>query len=74
MAAVPTVADLVAGERVAGFVVLTDRDGLRHAVRAGAVLALSDAGDAGGETVMQLTGSRAVVVRRPMHEVLDWFR
>ena len=61
------------GERVGGFVVLTDEDGLRHAVKFGAVLALSDADGAGRDTVMQLTGNRVVTIRRSIEEVLAWF-
>ena len=68
------VADLVTGERVGGFVLFLDEDGLRHAVRCGAVLALSDADSGGRETVMQLPGGRAVLIRRSVAEVLDWFR
>ena len=49
-------ADLVAGERVGAFVVFIDEDGLRHAVRCQAVLALSDADGAGSDTILQLTG------------------
>lgn len=66
--------DMVAGERVGGFIVLTDEEGLRHAVRLGAVLALSDADGAGTDTVMQLPGNRAVTIRHPIDEVLAWFR
>ena len=66
--------DLIAGERVGGFVLLIDEDGLRHAIRCGAVLALSDADSAGGDTIMQLSGGRTVTIRRPVGEVLDWFR
>jgi hypothetical protein len=66
-------ADVVTGERVGGFVVLTDEDGLRHAVRSVAVLALSDADGTGSDTVMQLPGNRVVTIRRPIDEVLGWF-
>lgn len=67
-------ADVVTGERIGGFVVLTDEDGLRHAVRSGAVLALSDADGTGSDTIMQLPGNRVVTIRCPISEVLDWFR
>jgi hypothetical protein len=67
-------ADLVTGERVGAFVVFIDEDGLRHAVRCQAVMALSDADGAGSDTILQLTGNRAVRLPRPMHEVLEWFR
>ncbi len=65
--------DIVTGERVGGFVVLTDEDGLRHAVKSGAVLALSDADGTGRDTVMQLTGNRVVTIRQSMEQVLAWF-
>ncbi len=65
--------DIISGQRVGGFLVLRDDEGLRHAVKAGAVLALSDADDAGDATVMHLTGGRVVVVRRSIDEVLAWF-
>ncbi len=66
-------ADVVAGQRVGGFIVLVDEEGMRHAVRCGAVLALSDMDETGTDTVMVLPGGRAVTIRRPLHEVLSWF-
>jgi hypothetical protein len=47
---------------VAAFVALIAAEGLHHANRAGAVLALSDVGDGGGNTVVQLgnRGDQAV--------------
>ncbi len=61
------------GQRTGPFVVLLDQDGLRHAVKLSAIQVLSD-GDADGlSTSIQLTGSRAAVVRRPLDEVLSWF-
>jgi hypothetical protein len=67
-------ADPITGERVGGFVVLVDEDGLRHAIRCGAVVALFEADGTGSDTIMQLTGGRAVTIRRPVGEVLEWFR
>ncbi len=67
-------ADLVGGERIGAFVVFIDEDGLHHAVRCAAVLALSDADGDGSDTIMQLPGGRAVTIRRPVREVLEWFR
>ena len=67
-------ADVLAGRRVGGFLVFTDEDGLHHAVRCGAVLALSDGDTEGGTTVMQLPGNRAVMIGRPFDEVLDCFQ
>ncbi len=66
--------DIVSGERMGGFVVLTDEDGLRHAVKSGAVLALSDADGTGRDTVMQLAGNRVVTIRQPIEDVLAWFQ
>ena len=68
------VADLLTGERVGGFVLFVDWDGLRQGCplrrRDGAVR--RDSG--GGETIMQLVGGRSVIIRRSVAEVLDWFR
>lgn len=64
---------LLLAERIGGFVVFTDEDGLRHAVRLTAVLALSDGDQAQDSTVMQLTGNRTVVVQMPLDEALTWF-
>lgn len=63
----------VPGGRVGAFVVVIDGDGLRHAVRLGSVLALSDGDEAQDTTVMQLPGGRAVRVLAPLEEVLGWF-
>jgi hypothetical protein len=59
---------------VGGFVLFRDEDGLHHAVRCGAVMALSDGDATGDTTVMQLPGNRAVLIRRPFSEVLRWFQ
>lgn len=67
-------ADLVTGHRIGGFVLFQDDDGLRHAVRAAGVLALSEGDHDGGITIMQMPGNRAVVIRRSLDEVLSWFR
>ena len=65
--------DLVTGQRVGGFILFKDDDGLRHAVRASGILALSDGDHHGDLTIMQMSGNRAVVIRRPLEEVLSWF-
>ena len=66
-------AELVRGHRAGGFVLFQDEDGLRHAVRAAGVLALSDGDQDGGLTIMQMPGNRALVIRRSLDEVLSWF-
>ena len=64
---------LLLGERIGGFILFTDGDGLRHAVRLTAVLALSDGDQAQDSTVMQLTGNRTLVIQMPLDEALGWF-
>ena len=63
---------LLRGERAGPFLVFTDQDGLRHAVRLTAVLALSDADPAQDGTLVQLAGQRALVVAVPLEEALGW--
>ncbi|MFC5357082.1 hypothetical protein ACFPMG_18890 [Azospirillum himalayense] len=60
------------GVRVGRFIVMTDEDGLRHAVKLGTVLAVSDRDECQDETVLQLPGGRAVTVRASLDEVLTW--
>lgn len=47
------------GVRVGHFIVMTDQDGLRHAVKLGSVLAASDRDECQDETVLQLPGAGA---------------
>lgn len=61
------------GARGGAFVVFSDENGVRCAVRPGAVLALSDGDEAQDTTVMQLPGGRAVRVLALLEEVLAWF-
>jgi hypothetical protein len=63
----------VSGGRAGAFVVLVDSEGLRHAVRPGSVLALSDGDEAQDTTVAQLPGGRALRIAAPLEEVLAWF-
>ena len=64
---------IISGERVGSFIVLKDDDGMRHAVRLGAVLAMSDGIDGLGTTIIQLPGNRTVLVHASLDEVLTWF-
>lgn len=59
--------------RIGPFVVLVDGDGARHAVRLGAVLALSDGDETRDTTIVQCAGGRAVRVPAPLEEVVTWF-
>ena len=65
-------ADMVRGTRVGGYVVLTDVDGRRHALRAGAILAASDADDSQSSTCLLLHGGRVLLVHACLEEVLTW--
>ncbi len=66
-------AEFVSGERVGPFIVFRDSDGLRHAVRLGAVLAISDADDQQGMTWLSISGRRQVIIHAPLEDVLRWF-
>jgi hypothetical protein len=68
------VVDLVAGERLGPFVVFRDADGNRHAVRHGAIMAISETDDAIGSTIVQLTGQRTALVHQTFEQVLSWFQ
>ena len=70
---VARVSATVVNRRVGAFVLLTDENGVRYAVRLGAVLALSDGDKSRDTTVMQMPGGRAVPIRAPLEEVLKWF-
>jgi len=65
---------LLRGERAGPFLVFTDQDGLRHAVRLTAVLALSDTDQAQDCTLVQLAGQRSVVVAVSLEEALGWLQ
>lgn len=66
--------ELEIGQRLGGFVVFTDESGIRHAVRLGAVMAISDADDSGMMTAIQLSGNRVAVIRRSFDQVIGWFQ
>jgi hypothetical protein len=65
--------DLVAGQRLGPFIVFRDEDGLRHAVRQGAIMTISETGETGESTFIQLTGQRSATVHRSFDQVLAWF-
>ncbi len=65
-------ADILSGARVGPFIVFRDENGRRHAVRQGAILAISEAED--DLTTVQMTGSRTALVRQAFERVLSWFR
>ncbi len=59
-------------ERRGSTLVFHDEDGIRHAVRVSAIIAVSDADAMGNATVVQLPGGRFVVVRTSLEEVIQW--
>lgn len=61
------------GLRVGAFVVFAAEDGIRYAVRLGAVLVISDADACQDATVMQMPGGRSVLIQSSFEEVLAWF-
>lgn len=65
--------DLTLGMRCGPFVILKDEEGLRHAVRQAAILAISDTDDTSSSTVIQLAGNRTSVIRCSLDRVLEWF-
>jgi hypothetical protein len=58
--------------RTGRYLLLRDRDGLRHAIRSGSILAISDADGSEGLTVILLPGGRILVVPIPLDEILGW--
>jgi len=66
------VTELLSAIRFGPFVVFKDEHGLRHAVRQGAIMSISE-GDQDLVTI-QMTGSRTATVRVAFDRVLSWFR
>jgi hypothetical protein len=66
------VPDILSGVRVGPFIVFKDADGMRHAVRHGAILSISEG--EGDVVSITMTGSRTALVRQAFERVLAWFR
>lgn len=64
---------VITGTRIGAFVIFADDEGLRHAVRLGSVLALSDADNCQDSTIMSMPGGRVVLIRAALDEVVSWF-
>ncbi|NYZ14815.1 hypothetical protein HL658_19895 [Azospirillum sp. RWY-5-1] len=60
------------GRRRGGYLVLKDADGRFHALRATAVIGISEIDDGGDECVLTLPGGRLLRVPRPLGVILDW--
>ena len=65
-------ADILSGVRIGPFVVFKDENGLRHAVRQGAIMSISECD--GDMVTIQMTGSRTALVRQAFERVITWFR
>ena len=64
--------DLVQGCRHGAFVVFQDEEGVRHAVRQGAIVSISEHTVDCGATLIQLSGQRTALVRQGFDQVLSW--
>jgi hypothetical protein len=64
----------VQGQRIGGgFILITDADSIRYAVRQQSVAVIYDADECHDETFVQLYGGRVVRVPCSLDEVLVWF-
>jgi hypothetical protein len=59
-------------ERRGSTLVFHDEDGIRHVVRASSIIAASDADATQDATILQLPGSRSLMVRVCLDEVAQW--
>ncbi len=64
--------DVESGDCIAGFLIVIDGDGCRHAIRLSEVLCLSDTDACGTETMMILRGGDRVRVNEPLDQVIRW--
>ena len=55
------------------FVVFSDSDGLRHAIRLGGITALSDADECRDTTLLLIHGGKLLVLQESLDEVVQWF-
>ncbi len=67
------VSAIASGSHLGGFVLLTDADGIRHALRLGAVLALSDGDPCHDSTMVQMPAGRTLLIHTPLEKVITWF-
>ena len=59
-------------ERRGSTLVFHDQDGIRHAVRVSSIIAASDADSTRDATIIQLPGSRFLMLRVRLDEVAEW--
>jgi len=65
--------DILSGRRLGPFIVIQDSEGLRHAIRPGAVIAISDADDLQGTAYLSLPGGRCVLIHSSFDDILRLF-
>ena len=65
--------EVATGTRHGALILFSDGDGTRHAVRMSSVIAVSDLDQMQDAALLQLPGGRAVAVRVPLDQVLEWF-
>lgn len=58
--------------RAGRYLLLRDREGLRHAVRSQAILAVSDLDGGEDMSVVMLQGGRVLIVPTPLPTLLAW--
>ncbi len=59
--------------RAGPFLMFTDPDGLRHAVRLNGVTGLSDADESHDTTLMLIHGGKLLILGEPLDVVITWF-
>ncbi len=64
--------ELMSGVRIGPWVVFRDQEGMRHAVKQGAILTISETDQ--DLVTIQMTGSRTATVRQAFDRVLAWFK
>lgn len=64
---------MIQAERNGPFVVLRDVEGRRHALRANAIIGISEADEVGDESVLAIQGGRLLLVNASVDEIVGWF-
>lgn len=59
--------------RAGPFLMFSDPDGMRHAVKLNGVIGLSDADETHDTTLMLVQGGRILILGEPLDVVISWF-
>ena len=65
--------DVPPSYRAGPFLMFSDPDGMRHAVKVNGVIGLSDADETRDSTLMLVQGGRVLVLSEPLDVVISWF-